>query len=301
MENLDSVACGAAEHSRKRQRRYSWQLASNTNRESFRMAGSVIRLKELVDYMGLSRSAIYERMDKNSPRYAEDFPKSFRLGGGAVGWYRSEIDAWLARCSGNQQSEIEPSKPEPSTHSKKSEAQRPTKPKVAPELPGAKSNHSLKPSSTATIISSPSPAKWSARPGNLAASIVEGGRINDRIHHHLQMKEWTPAMGAMLVSGIEPPLNSNEIPEDGIGLDDIELHRSNARFNEARRILRVWHDWKADTQDPILNIEPTRYLNWCIDEDVESDWLRLILELAGMDELGSVDLTPSRFALLTNR
>jgi predicted DNA-binding transcriptional regulator AlpA len=67
MENLDSVVCGFAEHGRKRQWRYSWQLASNTNRGSFRMAGSVICLKELVEYMGLSRSAIYERMDKTSP------------------------------------------------------------------------------------------------------------------------------------------------------------------------------------------------------------------------------------------
>jgi len=234
-------------------------------------------------------------------RYVEDFPKSFRLGGGAVGWCRSEIDAWLARCSGNQQSEIEPSKPEPSTHSKKSEAQRPTKPKVAPELPGATSNHSLMPSSTATFISSPFPAKWSARPGNLAASIVEGGRINDRIHHHLQMKEWTPAMGAMLVSGIEPPLDCNEIPEGGIGLDEKELHTSSSRFQQASRILKDWNDWKDGASDPIINMEPNRYLNWCIDEGIDSEWLSLFLELAGMPEIGAVDLTASKFALLTNR
>lgn len=265
------------------------------------MAGSVIRLKELVEYMGLSRSAIYERLDKNSPRYREDFPKSFRLGGGAVGWYISEIDAWLARCSENQQSEIEPSKPEQSTHTKKPEAQRPSKQEVATESPDPLSNFSIKPSSTPNCVSSPSPAKRSARTGNLAASIVEGGRINDQILHHLQMKEWTPAMGAMLVSGIEPPLNSNEIPEDGIGLDDKELHTSDARFYEARRILREWHDWKDDSQGPVANMEPTDYLNWCIDEGIDSEWLSLFLELAGMSEIGAVDLTASRFALLTIR
>ncbi len=108
-------------------------------------------------------------------------------------------------------------------------------------------------------------------------------------------------MGAMLISGIEPPLDCNEIPEGGMGLDGKELQTSNSRLNQARRILRSWNEWKDDASDPVVNMEPIRYLNWCIDEKVDSDWLSLFLELAGTSEICAVDLTASRFALLTNR
>jgi hypothetical protein len=104
-------------------------------------------------------------------------------------------------------------------------------------------------------------------------------------------------MGAMLVSGVEPTLDS----EGGTGLDGIELHTSNARFNEARRILREWHEWKEDQQSQVDNMKPIDYLNWCLDENITGEWLRLIVDLAGMGEIGSADLTASRFALLTNR
>lgn len=265
------------------------------------MAGPILRLKDMKAYVGLSRTAIYDRMDENSPRYEKDFPKSFRLGGGAIGWFQSDVDAWLESCAATAKHGTKAKKTKASPDPQKQDEAASTKTRAKPASSTPASQPSKR-SVSEPIQSAPqSAAKQTPRPGNLAETIVEGGRINDRILYHLQMKEWTPPMGAMLVSGIDPPPDSQDIPEGGMGLDGIELHTSNARFNEARRILREWHDWKEDTQNQVLNMEPTRFLNWCLDENFKSNWLRLILELAGMEELSSVDLTASRFALLTNR
>lgn len=59
---------------------------------------SVIRRKQLEARIGLSRSAIYDRLNPKSPSYDPAFPKPIALGGGKnppVGWVSSEVDAWL--------------------------------------------------------------------------------------------------------------------------------------------------------------------------------------------------------------
>lgn len=59
----------------------------------------VLRLKQLQERIGLSRSTIYDRLNSSSPRYDKNFPKSFRLGGVAVGWLESEVEEWICdRC-----------------------------------------------------------------------------------------------------------------------------------------------------------------------------------------------------------
>lgn len=45
---------------------------------------------------GLSRSAIYTRLDPKSPQCDPSFPRPVSLGARAVGWYSHEIDEWLA-------------------------------------------------------------------------------------------------------------------------------------------------------------------------------------------------------------
>ena len=264
------------------------------------MTGSVIRLQDLMAHTGLSRSAIYDRMDEKSPRYAVDFPKSFNLGGGAVGWFKSDVDAWLASCAAMEKrgAKKAPSKSLAEPQELKARHIQPKSTSV--QLTIAK-NPALKLASKSKSDTAKSSAKHHDRPKTLAQAIINGGDINDQIFHHLGMKEWTPAVGAMLVSGINPPLGSPVIPEGGVGLDRIKLHTSDARFNQARRILRDWNEWKEDTQDPILNVEPLSYLNWCLNENIKSEWFRLILELANMGEIGTVDLTASRLALMTNR
>jgi len=49
----------------------------------------IIRLNEVMDMTGLSRSTIYRMMDK------EDFPLSTSLGERAIGWSMQEVQEWV--------------------------------------------------------------------------------------------------------------------------------------------------------------------------------------------------------------
>ena len=49
----------------------------------------ILRRPQVETRTGLSRSTIYAKI------YANDFPKSIRLGRRAVGWLESEIDDWV--------------------------------------------------------------------------------------------------------------------------------------------------------------------------------------------------------------
>lgn len=57
----------------------------------------VIRLKQLTVMIGLSRSTIYDRMNPNSPRYDDSFPRPIGLGrkARAMGWFLSDVNCWL--------------------------------------------------------------------------------------------------------------------------------------------------------------------------------------------------------------
>ena len=261
------------------------------------MAGPILRLKDLMVHTGLSRSAIYDRMDKKSPRYASAFPKSFSLSGGAVGWFKNDVDAWLEACANDPKSRALTKKTKLASGPSGLSALTPSPPCKLPRSPRQVQASPL------LFMSAQDPAqtplKRTSRPRNLAEAIVEGGEINARLRHYLQLKAWTPAMGAMLIAGIAPPPDCTVIPDGGIGLDGKPLHTSSARFHEARRILKEWHDWQDDSGDRSLETEPMRFLGWCIKEDISSDWMRLLLELIGCTDEDAVDLTASRFALLT--
>ncbi len=49
----------------------------------------ILRLPEVKNRTGLSRSTIYLRMANN------EFPKPISLGGRAVGWFEEDIQNWL--------------------------------------------------------------------------------------------------------------------------------------------------------------------------------------------------------------
>lgn len=57
--------------------------------------GSIIRLRQLIQMTGLSRSAIYEKMNPKSPYFEAHFPRSIKLGTAAVGWVEHEVQAWI--------------------------------------------------------------------------------------------------------------------------------------------------------------------------------------------------------------
>jgi prophage regulatory protein len=59
------------------------------------MTDTILKLRQVVQTVGLSRSSIYERLNIRSRYYDPEFPKPVRLGERAVGWRASEIYAWL--------------------------------------------------------------------------------------------------------------------------------------------------------------------------------------------------------------
>jgi hypothetical protein len=242
-------------------------------------------------------------MNEKSPRYAKDFPKSFQLGGGAIGWFQNEVDAWLEQCA----------RIDPNANKQKNPRQ--------PIAPSPKENiNTSKATATSTSsksVNAASTAKKTAKGGeyqrnqsqpqqapNLADMIVAGGQINANVLDYLKLKEWTPAMGAQLISGIAPSLDCVGIPKGGIGLDDQELRNSDSRFDLARRLFGYWQQWKEDSEDEAENMTPGAFLEWCRDalEDHDlGDWYHLIVELAGMTEIGKLDLTSTRIAMLMRR
>jgi prophage regulatory protein len=64
------------------------------------VTGKILRLKELIAYIGLSRSVIYERMDSKSDRHDPSFPKSFALGGKAVNGLRFPFKSGVGSLPG---------------------------------------------------------------------------------------------------------------------------------------------------------------------------------------------------------
>lgn len=61
-----------------------------------KLVSTIDRLSKVKTETGLSRSAIYARLDPKSPQYDPSFPRPVSLGARAVGWYSHEIDEWLA-------------------------------------------------------------------------------------------------------------------------------------------------------------------------------------------------------------
>lgn len=58
----------------------------------------ILRRPMVEDKTGLSRTAIYSRINPKDPYYDPSFPKPIPLGGGKnppVGWLESELDAWI--------------------------------------------------------------------------------------------------------------------------------------------------------------------------------------------------------------
>lgn len=55
----------------------------------------VLRIQQVAEKLSIGKSTIYDWLNPKSSRYDESFPKPFKLGGKAIGWLSSEVDAWL--------------------------------------------------------------------------------------------------------------------------------------------------------------------------------------------------------------
>lgn len=62
----------------------------------------VIRMRELTQLLGLSRSTIYDRLNPKSKRYDPSFPKPIKIGmshSAAVGWRLDGVMRWIDTLS----------------------------------------------------------------------------------------------------------------------------------------------------------------------------------------------------------
>ncbi|WP_405124465.1 helix-turn-helix transcriptional regulator [Pseudomonas alloputida] len=55
----------------------------------------VLRLRQVQERIGLSRSTIYDRMNVDSPRYDSTFPRPMKIGCSAVGWLEESVNDWI--------------------------------------------------------------------------------------------------------------------------------------------------------------------------------------------------------------
>jgi len=54
-----------------------------------------LRLPDLIEKIGISRSTIYNKMDQSCKYFDPTFPKARRIGANTVAWLESEIEAWM--------------------------------------------------------------------------------------------------------------------------------------------------------------------------------------------------------------
>ena len=78
-------------------------LASSqlTFKNEHAMPKRIVRIDRVIELTGLSRAAIYDRLNTHSCRFDSSFPKRLKLGGSsnsAVGWVESEVMAWIDQC-----------------------------------------------------------------------------------------------------------------------------------------------------------------------------------------------------------
>lgn len=64
----------------------------------------ILRIHQLTEKLGLSKSTVYSRMDSSSRWHDPDFPRPIQLGctpkgRGSVGWIESEVNEYLALCA----------------------------------------------------------------------------------------------------------------------------------------------------------------------------------------------------------
>jgi prophage regulatory protein len=55
----------------------------------------MLRMKQLIEYTGLSRSTLYDMMDIKSKHYDSTFPRGIKLTEATVFWLESEVNTWI--------------------------------------------------------------------------------------------------------------------------------------------------------------------------------------------------------------
>lgn len=239
------------------------------------MAGTIIRLKQVEELTQLSRSAIYDRMNKKSRRYDASFPKQFRLGGSAVGWFKEEVEAWGERCAAHGSRATGSGNAQPSLHT--TPANSPDRTEQAAAVPVAS-------------------AKRQSPTSPLTEVIFDGQSVINALQEYLQMREWTPAMAAQIVCGIKPKIGSQQIGEGGIfDFANRPMKNSHDYVGQARAILK---EWTIEQEGNVpATVDTVEFLAWCYEFGVKTEWFYFINELMGWTSDGQSEIAKARIAI----
>lgn len=115
------------------------------------------------------------------------------------------------------------------------------------------------------------------------------------LKEYLDRPTWTPAEGALILSGLRPLPGCTELPRTAFGLDDRPYKGDVVdRMIKAGEIMRVW-EWRCedDVAAPTL-LEPSDFIQWCADSDIETEWMRLVYDILadGQAQVSQPDLIP---------
>lgn len=105
------------------------------------------------------------------------------------------------------------------------------------------------------------------------SDLEERVRLNELLDGYLEWPEWTPAVGAMLISGVRPPgINCIEIPDTAPSLKSETTAADQRALEEARKALTVWVEQQMEnaecTDEEALSMKVTLFdfFMWCLDE-----------------------------------
>lgn len=110
----------------------------------------------------------------------------------------------------------------------------------------------------------------------VSADIRERERINSSLALYLSLPTWTPAMGAMLVSGVFPAGNCTIISDaNAYSLRSTTEFATARQILGAREVLANWVDWyiscneESEVEALSSTVSPQDFLLWC-DEEYEN-------------------------------
>jgi hypothetical protein len=133
---------------------------------------------------------------------------------------------------------------------------------------------------------------------SITREIDERHQINARLGRFCALEGWTPAMGAMLIAGLNPIPGCTEIPERCASLRDPSLPGEARAIRHARAALQEWiesseEDVELGLVDKVPEqVTPTEFLLWSMEQYASSPdsskpgWLPYWLSYAGWDSNG---------------
>ena len=62
----------------------------------------ILRPKEVIKKLSISKSTFYDWQNKKSKRYRADFPQSISIGANSVGYLESEINMFILHMANNR-------------------------------------------------------------------------------------------------------------------------------------------------------------------------------------------------------